>query len=329
MLLIFTTYYNAYSPYIHIIIFLYSRIIRIYKRTEEMGKQPFIIIFDIDQTIIGNVHWLSSEKAFLELIYNTCKKKGINAKCPSIDVIDMQDELKNGLLRPNTADFIHFCNKRFKNAEVFFYTNSSHSWTNSVLGKSIEKALKIKINRPFFTRENSMSPSMKKSLANIYPTIIKSLLPKYPSLKDANTAESVFNNRMIFVDDIKDNVFAYTKRQLVCPAYDYWPYYDMYDKFITKYKMSPQIFNDKDILKYMSDHFIYIYNKNGDAFQKDKDYIAIANLYNKKHSELSRKDDTYYKELIKELSKGTVKADRLTDKNIAVLNKKLATPKPS
>jgi hypothetical protein len=170
---------------------------------------------------------------------------------------------------------------------------------------------------------------MKKSLANIYPTIIKSLLPKYPSLKDANTAESVFNNRMIFVDDIKDNVFAYTKRQLVCPAYDYWPYYDMYDKFITKYKMSPQIFNDKDILKYMSDHFIYIYNKNGDAFQKDKDYIAIANLYNKKHSELSRKDDTYYKELIKELSKGTVKADRLTDKNIAVLNKKLATPKPS
>jgi len=293
-----------------------------------MGKQPFIIIFDIDQTIIGNVHWLSNEAMFMNFIYNTCKKKGINAKCPTIDLIDMQDELKNGLLRPNTADFIHFCNKRFKNAEVFFYTNSSHAWTNSILGKSIEKALKIKINRPFFTRESSM-PGMKKSLANIYPAIVKSLQGRYPSLKDANTAEAVFNTRTIFVDDIKDNVFAYTKRQLVCPAYEYWPYYDMYEKFITKYKMNPQIFNDKEILKYMSDNFIYIYNKNGDAYQSNKDYIAIANIYNKKHSELSRKDDTYYKDLIKELSKTTISADRLTDKNIATLNKKLAAPLPN
>jgi hypothetical protein len=293
-----------------------------------MGKQPFIIIFDIDQTIIGNVHWLSNEAMFMNFIYNTCKKKGINAKCPTIDLIDMQDELKNGLLRPNTADFIHFCNKRFKNAEVFFYTNSSHAWTNSILGKSIEKALKIKINRPFFTRESSM-PGMKKSLANIYPAIVKSLQGRYPSLKDANTAEAVFNTRTIFVDDIKYNVFAYTKRQLVCPAYEYWPYYDMYEKFITKYKMNPQIFNDKEILKYMSDNFIYIYNKNGDAYQSNKDYIAIANLYNKKHSELSRKDDTYYKDLIKELSKTTISTDRLTDKNIATLNKKLAAPLPN
>jgi hypothetical protein len=91
--------------------------------------------------------------------------------------------------------------------------------------------------------------------------------------------------------------------------------------------MSPQIFNDKEILKYMSDNFIYIYNKNGDVFQKDKDYIAIANLYNKKHSELSRKDDTYYKDLIKEMSKVS-STELLTDKNITTLNKKLATPTP-
>ena len=77
----------------------------------------------------------------------------------------------------------------------------------------------------------------------------------------------------------------------------------------------------------MSDNFIYIYNKNGDAFQKDKDYIAIANLYNKKHSELSRKDDTYYKDLIKEMSKVS-STELLTDKNITALNKKLATPTP-
>jgi hypothetical protein len=292
-----------------------------------MKKQPFIIIFDIDQTIIGNIFMLSKEKALLEYIYNTCKKKGVNAKCPSMDLLDMQDELKNGLLRPNVSDFINFCNKKFKNAEVFFYTNSEYSWTNSFLGKNIEKALKIKINRPFFTRENSMKITMKKSLANIYPIIINSLIKRYPTLNNGDIAEYIFNNRTIFVDDIKDNIFAYTNRQLVCPAYNFWPYYDIYEKCITKYKMDPQIFNDKDILKYMSDKNIHINNKNGDVWQNNKEFIAIANMYNYKYTEISRikNIDTYYKDLIAELSKKSIKSECLTDKNIMMLNNKLQT----
>jgi hypothetical protein len=294
-----------------------------------MKKLPFIIIFDIDQTIIGDINMVWKEMALLEYIYNTCKKKGINAKCPSMDLVDMQDELKNGLLRPNVRDFINFCNKKFKNAEVFFYTNSTYSWTNSFLGKNIEKALKIKINRPFFTRENSMMITMKKSLANIYPTIISSLIKKYPSLNNGEIADYILNNRTIFVDDIKDNIFAYTNRQLVCPAYNYWGYYDIYDKCITKYKMDPQIFNDKDILKYMSDNYIHINNKNGNDWQKNKEFIAIANMYNYKYTEISRikNTDTYYKDLIVELSKKSIKDECLTDKNIMMLNNKLQTSK--
>jgi hypothetical protein len=292
-------------------------------------KLPFIIIFDIDLTIIGDINIVWKEMALLEYIYNTCKKKGINAKCPSMDLVDMQDELNNGLLRPNVKDFINFCNKKFKNAEVFFYTNSSYFWTNSFLGKNIEKALKIKINRPFFTRENSMMITMKKSLANIYPTIISSLIKKYPSLNNGDIANYILNNRTIFVDDVKDNIFAYTNRQLVCPVYNYSPYYDIYEKCITKYKMDPQIFNDKDILKYMSDNYIHINNKNGNAWQNNKEFIAIANMYNYKYKEISRikNIDTYYKDLIAELSKKSIKDECLTDKNIMMLNNKLQTPK--
>ena len=294
-----------------------------------MKKLPFIIIFDIDLTIIGDINIVWKEMALLEYIYNTCKKKGINAKCPSMDLVDMQDELNNGLLRPNVKDFINFCNKKFKNAEVFFYTNSSYFWTNSFLGKNIEKALKIKINRPFFTRENSMMITMKKSLANIYPTIISSLIKKYPSLNNGDIANYILNNRTIFVDDVKDNIFAYTNRQLVCPVYNYSPYYDIYEKCITKYKMDPQIFNDKDILKYMSDNYIHINNKNGNAWQNNKEFIAIANMYNYKYKEISRikNIDTYYKDLIAELSKKSIKDECLTDKNIMMLNNKLQTPK--
>jgi hypothetical protein len=134
------------------------------------------------------------------------------------------------------------------------------------------------------------------------------------------------NNRTIFIDDIKDNIFAYTNRQLVCPAYEYMPYYDIYDKCITKYKIDPLIFNDKDILKYMCDNNILIYNKNGDIYQKNKEYIAIANLYNLKRYEISKKEikDTYYKDLIAELSKKSISNKFLTHKNIKILNKKIS-----
>jgi hypothetical protein len=293
-----------------------------------MKKLPFIIIFDIDNTIIGDLGMLNKEYYLLEYIYNICKKKGINTKCLSFEHFDMQEELKNGLLRPFAADFINYCNKKFKNAEVFFYTNSSYKWTNGALGENIEKALKIKVNRPFFTREDSMSLYRKKSLANIYPTIITSLLKRYPSLNDEKIAEHIFNNRTIFIDDIMDNIFAYTNRQLVCPAYEYMPYYDVYEKCITKYKMDPLIFNDKDILQYMANNDIHIYNKNGNIYQKNKEYIAIANLYNLKRYEINKKEnkDTYYKELIAELSKKSVSTKCLTDKNIKAINKKIKIP---
>ena len=289
-----------------------------------MKKHPFIIIFDIDQTIIGNVNMQSKENDLLEFIYNTCKKKGINNECQNID-LDMQEELNNGLLRPYVRDFITFCYEKFKNVEVFFYTNSNYKWTNKILGKSIEKALNIKINRPFFTRENSMTQDLKKSLANVYPLIIKSLLKKYPSMKDEKNTEYILNNRTIFIDDIKNNIISYTNRQLVCPAYDYYSYYNIYEKLITKYKMDPKIFNNKDILKYMEDNDIYIYNKNGSLHQKNKDYINIANMYKTKHSqlstELSKDTDTYFKDLITKLSNKSVSDDYLSNKDIVFLNK--------
>lgn len=287
-------------------------------------KRPFIIIFDIDQTIIGDITMQSKENDLLEFIYNTCKKKGINTKCQYVN-LDMQAELKNGLLRPYVREFIKFCDKKFKNVEVFFYTNSSYKWTNKVLGKSIEKALNIKINRPFFTRENSMTTDWKKSLANVYPLIIKSLLKKYPSMKFEKEIEYILNNRTIFIDDIKNNIISYTNRQLVCPAYKYLTYYDIYEKLITKYKMDPKIFNDKEILKYMENNYIYIYNKNGNVFQKNKDYVNIANMFKTKRSQISselyKDTDTYFKDLITELSKKTVSDDYLSNNDIVTLNK--------
>lgn len=144
-------------------------------------------------------------------------------------------------------------------------------------------------------------------------------------MKDEKNTDYILNNRTIFIDDIKNNIISYTKRQLVCPEYNYYSYYDIYEKLITKYKMDPKIFNDKEILKYMEDNYIYIYNKNGSVFQKNKDYVNIVNMYKTKHSqlstELSKDTDTYFKDLITELSKKTVSDEYLSDKDISAINK--------
>jgi hypothetical protein len=238
----------------------------------------------------------------------------------------MEDELNNGLLRPFAKEFITFCNKKFKNVEVFLYTNNSYKWTNNSLGKSIEKALNIKINRPFFTIENSIFTLIhKKSLVNIYPLIIKSLLKKYPLMKDENITKYILNNRTIYIDNIKDNLHAYTERQLVCPEYIYYPYYDISEKLINKYNIDPKIFDDKDVLKYMFDNDIYIYNKNGSAHQQNKEYntlsIMCSNIFYKIFN--SELNDTYFKDLITELSKKSVSDDCISKENIIAINKKI------
>jgi hypothetical protein len=293
-----------------------------------MKKLPFIIIFDIKKTLIGDTNNLSTEYYLLEFIFNNCKKKSINTKCLNTDILNMEDELKNGLLRPFAKEFITFCNKKFKNVEVFFYTDYSYKFTNNIIGKNIEKALNIKVNRPFFTIENYNYN--KKSLVNIYPLIIKSLLKKYPLMKDENNTKYILNNRTIYIDDIKDNLNSYTERQLVCPEYIYEPYYDIYDKLINKYNFDPKIFDDKEILKYMDDKKIFIYNKNGNVNQQNKEYITLMNMSKAKYYELynlKNKDDTYFKDLITELSKKSISDDCISKGNIIAINKKLLPSK--
>ena len=294
-----------------------------------MKKLPFIIILDVENTIIGDYDMLVTEWYVLEYIYNICKKKGINAKCFSSDLVDMQDELKNGLLRPNVGDFLRFCNTKFKNAEVFLYTSSGYAWTNLVLGKNIESALKMKINRPFLTLHNSMKNDSLKSVANTYPLMIQTLVKRYPLLKDEKVSEYILNNRTILVDDMPNDLFAYTGRRLICPKYNFANDYDIYEKLIRKYKLNPEIFNDKDILAYLHERKILVYNENGNDFQKNKEYIAIAKTYHairkeiKKNKDGITKEDTYFKDLIKELSKKKIGDEILTDKNITTLNIKL------
>jgi len=292
-----------------------------------MKKYPFILIFDIDHTVIGDVTPLTNEDSILQYIYNICKYENKN-NCKFIKKINMQDELKKGLLRPNIKDFIKFCNIKFKNVEIFFYTGSSYGWTNSSLGKNIEKALGVKINRPFFTRENQIytyKGEKEKSLANIFPLITSTLQHRYHVMKNKNDIDYIIKNRTIFIDNIKNNTYTHTNRQIVCPDYNYIPWCDIPHKIVKEYNIDPKIFDNKKLLEYMWTYRIPIYNVNGNVFQRSQEYYNLQKMNNEKYSELSKIDDRFYKDLIRELSTKNVKNYNISNNNIININKKLSS----
>lgn len=285
-------------------------------------KLPFILILDIDNTIIGEIQHCIKEHTLLEIIYKNCIGiKNLPSKCAKSDILDIQDELKDGLLRPNVKDFLDFFSKKFKNVEVFFYTNSSYKWTNTVLVREIEKALDYKANRPIFTREDSLTFEWEKTISAIYPQISKALIKKYPLLENNKHVNTVFNERMIFIDDIENNVHDYKSRQIKCPPYLFHNYYDIYEKIINKYKIPVEVFDNKEILEYMNNKGdMAIYHKNGSIHQQDKKLIYLQHLYDSKYWEIYNivpSKDTFFIDLMKALE--TV--DKCTDKEIEKINK--------
>lgn len=281
---------------------------------------PFLLILDIDEATIGNIQFCVKEYTILELIFKDCieKNKDLPTKCTNASIIDIQEELHKGLLRPNAKDFIDYCQKRFKKLEIFFYTNAAYTWATSVSVPQIEKALKIKANRPIFTRENSLDYT--KTIANIAPLIQKTLVKKYPLLAKENHLQTLFNERMIFIDDIKDNVFDYKSRQIVCPEYKYKPYYDIYEKIISKYNLPASVFDTTEVHEYMKNNEIPLYNKNGSIYQQNKEYVLLQHILKTKENEVfnaSLKPDTFFLDMITAFEK----IDVFTDKEIAKINK--------
>ena len=67
------------------------------------------------------------------------------------------------------------------------------------------------------------------------------LLIKYPALKNLNNIKQVFDNRLMFIDDIPNNLSDYPKKQIVCPIYD------IYEKIVYTIKIDPDVFNNKEL----------------------------------------------------------------------------------
>lgn len=275
---------------------------------------PYIFIFDIDNCIIGNVDYPIIECNLLEIIKMSCDSKNITKKCKKN--INFVNELKKGLLRPYFVNFIKFIKKKYKNVELYVYTNSSYSWTHGGLVENIEKASGVKFNKPYFTRENS-NFDLTKSLTNVYKIIVKNLVKKYRSLNNKNMIKELFKNKVVFIDNIKDNLNDYPEKQITCPSYDFNYPYDILKKVKKKYIFKNEIFKEKNI-----DKFIETNIKSPKFYKKQTNKItnlekAKWNYFKKKDKSLNKKD-LFYKKLKEILKKN--KIDKFTNENIELIN---------
>jgi|LakMenEpi03Aug12_release.lakeMendotaPanAssembly.Ray.scaffolds.fasta_scaffold263174_2 hypothetical protein len=271
-------------------------------------KLPYIFIFDIDGTIIGEIHHQILEWELLKIIEPSLIKN-----------FDISEYLNNGMLRPNFKDFIEFINKKYKNVEIFVYTNSSYGWAKYGIIPNIQKNINNKINEPYFTRDDSNN--MQKLLGNLYDNIIETLIPKYPLLKLEKNKDFVFQNQIVFIDDIKENLKDYPQKQILCPEYTYADCYDMKSRIIDKYHIKEDKFDNEKVLNFFEESKLPIYNIKGSILQQDKYFQQLLELRLQRRSEILNFNDTFFKRLITILDEE--KTLKLDDKTIIRINKKL------
>jgi len=273
------------------------------------NKTPYIFIFDIDHTLIGKVSYVIEELHFIEYIQNVKNIKEEKS------FMDFTKELQKGLIRPNTKEFMDFIKIQYAPCEIFVYTKSSFRWTNGPLVQNIEKNLNLKFNKPFFTRENTtvdLQSFSSKSLHEIMPEIMKLLHKKYKKLPDI---ETLINERTVFIDDVLDNMRDAPNRQIVCPSYNYIPFYDIIKS--AEHKLNINLcLEDPKIKEYINNRqFIYKCDDTNPIEYHNK--MLFQYIEKNANNEIALKD-TFFKDLIAILKK---KKD-LSDKVIKSINTK-------
>lgn len=184
--------------------------------SREMAPLPYVFILDWDGTIAGRVDFQSQQFQ----LHNHLRKHGFkpNRQYP----IPPAFYPNTKLIRPGFASFIKAMQKLYPEVHFFIYTASEKQWALQEIAW-VERTHGIRFARPIFTRDDcttDASGSYRKSLAKVFPRIIRSInkLRQTPF----TTAErmSILEERTMIID----NNAVYTDRGdkvLLCPDYHY------------------------------------------------------------------------------------------------------------
>lgn len=284
---------------------------------------PFIIILDLDGTVIGDITLLDNYFELYRLASQLARSKKIKCEIPALDFGQFFSE--NQIIRPGFQEFIRDLPS---NTEIFFYTCSTNDWAYQIIPQ-IEKHLNIRSNRPIFSREDACinhmyAPPTKyiKSLVMLIPEIVKSLSKKYPAISRAS--ETSLREHIVLIDDMKDNIIESSSRQIVCKPYganDENPpcFFDItrgIPREALEYPAVAKLYANKMTL-------FYYYNNKHFKIEpvSGPDGKLLAHMLT---MSAFKSDDKFWTMLKKELERSLDKKHTLSDKQIAIINKRLA-----
>lgn len=270
-------------------------------------KLPNIFIFDIDETIIGNIQYIVNEWSINKVLND---QRRVNVyKC------DFTKELNEGLLRPYFVDFVKYIKKNFSPCELFLYTTSSYGWTNGPLVKNIEKACGFRFNKPYFTRENRVGSL--KSITEIFDDILSTIKSKkmYNNEYLEKNKDKILRENIVFIDDRRYNLTGMKNRHIVCPVYSYKPYRDIYNNMLSIYG-EDIVYNETTKDKF-DEYNVPYKSPNGSVTDKDDVFFNLFSSMCIRECELYQqesKDDVFFKVLMDNLK-------HLDDRTIKKINK--------
>lgn len=169
----------------------------------EVKSQPYVFILDLDNTIIGNIK--------PQVILWELSKGSIKTNSIKMDSKGLQQKMVQGqIIRPGFLEFVKYIQSL--DYLLYVYTASEKTWANYII-THIEKTLKIRFERPIFTRKECIyqNGNFKKSVRTLLPIITKNLRGKGQILNQ---------QRLTIIDNLNVYHAGDQANLVICPSYE-------------------------------------------------------------------------------------------------------------
>jgi hypothetical protein len=158
-------------------------------------KLPFIILFDLDGTLIHTDRVTTLSYELRRHLTTTCSPRTKPALCERVGQVLHNHAVHN--VRPGMINFIKTLTGRLPHVEMFVFSAADQGWVQSNI-EGIEQHFGLRFNRPFFGRDTTDNKYLK-SIWTVLPRIVECLSHKYPTI--AKQPDSVLNELTVLFDD--------------------------------------------------------------------------------------------------------------------------------
>jgi hypothetical protein len=201
-----------------------------------MGS-PFIIIIDLDGTIVGDVTYQITSYNIISILKKNKHKVNNANSLPECY------QNKKKLIRPYFIEFIKTVRRQISNCYIFVYTASDTEWAKKEISWIEKYNSDVSINRPLFTRTSCIN------INGQYYKSISKILPKIQKVVNSH----IDTNKILIIDD--NSVYIdFQKNLLLCPRYKHVLFNDIWN-LIPKKALSDEKIG-RVLLKYINSNYL-------------------------------------------------------------------------